>query len=297
MSKKPPSLSSILATVKVLLLPRRERDPRGRRVQYSDELIIALVIFERLWGFSSSKKMLALLAAMGEVVPAEATYCERKQQLIPVILAALKQFFALGRASARLHLDSKKVPVCSLGRARRTKLPGARGLDVANQQPFFGMRLHTLVDDHGHLADARLRPANLHDVGVAPNLLSRLRYKVVTGDKGYVGAKLRRRCSLQAVDFVTKRRRNQIPNTARETRLMHNHRRVETVFSQLDQLGLSHKVHVSSTSVYLHVFAVLLAYCVMTFIRDHPSVVLAPLARLQFFRIWVTFMYPITESK
>jgi hypothetical protein len=56
---------------------------------------------------------------------------------------------------------------------------------------------------------------------------------------------------------------------------MRCHRRVETVFSQLDRLGLSHKVHVSTTGLYVHILAVLLAYCVMTFIRDYPSIVLA----------------------
>lgn len=124
-------------------------------------------------------------------MPAEATYCERKQKLIAVILAALKRFFALGASSARLHLDSKKLPVCSLGRAARTGLPGARGIDVANQLPFFGLRLHALVDDAGRLADIRLRPANVHDVKVAPELLAPLRYKVVTTDKGYQSAALR----------------------------------------------------------------------------------------------------------
>jgi hypothetical protein len=274
-SSKPPSLSAILAVVHALLLPVRERDPRGRKPEYSDELMVALVIFERAWGFSSSKQMLALLASTGENVPAEATFCERKQKLTAVILAALKQFFASGLSSVRLHLDSKKLPICSLGRAKRTQLPGARGIDIANQLPFFGLRLHTLVDDSGRLADVRLRPANVHDVKVAPELLKTLRYKVVTADKGYVSAPLRRRCSLQTVDFITKRRSNQLPNTVRERRLMRCHRRVETVFSQLDRLGLSHKVHVSTTGLYVHILAVLLAYCVLTFIRDYPSIVLA----------------------
>lgn len=282
MTGKPPSLSRILAVVHTLCLPVRERDSRGRKATYSDELIVALVVFERAWGFSSSKQMLALLTSTGEQVPTEATFCERKQKLIAIILAALKQFFASGLRSARLHLDSKKLPVCSLGRASRTKLPGARGMDIANQLPFFGLRLHTLVDDSGRLADVRLRPANIHDVKVAPELLTHLRYKVVTADKGYVSATLRRRCSLHAVDFITKRRSNQLPNTTREQRLMRHHRRVETVFSQLDRLGLSRKVHVSATSLYLHVFAVLLTYCVLTFIRDYPSVVLAVLKRCLF---------------
>ncbi len=208
MSSKSPSLRAILAVVHALLSPVRERDPRGRKPEYSDELIVALVIFERAWGFNSSKQMLALLASTGEQVPAQAIFCERKQKLIAVILAALKEFFASGSGAARLHLDSKKLPVCSLGRVGRTQLPGARGMDIANQLPFFGLRLHTLVDDSGRLADVRLRPANIHDVKVAPELLRILRYKVVTADKGYVSATLRRRCSLHAVDFITKRRSN-----------------------------------------------------------------------------------------
>jgi hypothetical protein len=177
-SKKPPSLGQIVEVVQPLLLPKRERDPRGRQPSYSDELIIGLVIFERVWGFASSKKMLALLASMGEQVPAEATFCERKQKLIAVILAVLKQVFASGSAAARLHIGLKELLVCSLGRAGRT----ARGIDIANQLPFFSLRLHALVDDSGRLADVRLWPANLHDVNGAPELLTHLRYKVVTAN-------------------------------------------------------------------------------------------------------------------
>ena len=140
---------------------------------------------------------------MGEQVRAEATFCERKQKLIAVMLTVLKQFFASGSGAARLHIDSKKLPVCSLGRARRTKLPGARGVDIANQLPFFGLRLHALVNDSGRLADVRLRPANIHDVKVAPELLTHLRYKVVTADKGYLSATLRRRFSGNSGDYQT----------------------------------------------------------------------------------------------
>lgn len=66
MSKNPPSLEQIVTVVQAMLLPQRERDARGRQPSYSDELIIGLVIFEQVWGFSSSKKMLALLARTGE---------------------------------------------------------------------------------------------------------------------------------------------------------------------------------------------------------------------------------------
>ncbi len=64
---------------------------------------------------------------------------------------------------------------------------------------------------------------------------------------------------------------------------MRYHRRIETVFSQLDRLGLSHKVHVSTAGLYLHIFAVLLTYCVLAFVRDYPSVVLIALSSLHFF--------------
>ena len=182
MSKNPPSLGQIVAVGQSLLLPKRERDRRGRKPSYSDEFIIGLVIFERVWGFNSSKKLLALLSSMGEQVPAEVTFCERKQKLIAVILKVLKQFFASGSDAARFHLDSKKLVVGSLGRTRRTQFPGAKGIDIANQLPFFGLRLHALVDDSGRRAEVRLRPANLHDVNVAPELLTHLRYKVVTAN-------------------------------------------------------------------------------------------------------------------
>lgn len=43
-----PSLPEIVAAVQALLLPRRKKAPQGRKPCYSDELIIALAVYQHL---------------------------------------------------------------------------------------------------------------------------------------------------------------------------------------------------------------------------------------------------------
>lgn len=46
-----PSLQEIVTTVEALLLPRRKKAPHGHKPHYSDELIIALAVYQNLWRF------------------------------------------------------------------------------------------------------------------------------------------------------------------------------------------------------------------------------------------------------
>lgn len=136
------SLDQLQRMVSVLMLPPRRRSVRGRKPQYSDELIIALVVYQRLWKFAFTDKMLAWLRVHGYDVPAPSTFCERKQQLLPQIILAVKVLSCLGEQPPRLRIDSKKLPTAALARSTSTRLPGKRGRDHANRVPFYGMRLH-----------------------------------------------------------------------------------------------------------------------------------------------------------
>lgn len=117
-----------------------------------------------------------------------------------------------------------------------------------------------MVDDENRLCQVLLRPANEHDVSVAPRLHEHLSYKIVTADKGYLSQHLKAKLDKCSVHLVTPRRSNQLPPPDPERCLYEGHRLIETVFSCLDRLGLSDRPYRSNKGFVLHVYTTLLAY-------------------------------------
>ena len=255
------SLNEIIQSIEKLGLSKRRKAPQGRKPVYPDSTIIALAVYQKLAKIKYAQAMLAILASLDKQVPASSTYCKRKQSLVVQIISAVKQLCAQQQAQAvKQHLDSKKVEVIDVARAKRTKLAGAYGYDHIHQCYFYGFRLHALVNDQGKLCRVLLRSANEHDVMVAPRLLNLLNYTIVTADKGYISKELKVSLDKQAVHLVTPRRSNQLPPPKAERKLYKNHRRIETVFSSLDSLGLADRPYRSTLGFILHVYTTILAY-------------------------------------
>lgn len=256
---KIPTLEEIVQAIDALALQKRKRAPQGRKPTYSDSFILGLAVYQKLAGFRFAQQMLGVLRSLGVAVPSPATFCERKARLMGQLILTVKQL-CKGKRATRQHLDSKKLEVIDVARANRTNLAGRFGFDHIHDTTFYGFRLHALIDDTGCLCRVLLQGANKHDVKVAPRLLNTLRYTIVTADKGYLSRTLKTELAPHAVDLVTPRRRNQLPPPAREKQLYKGHRRVESVFSSLDRLGLSERPYRSTKGFVLHVYSTLLAY-------------------------------------
>ena len=120
---KIPTLEEIVLAVDALALKKRKRAPQGRPPRYPDRFIIALAVYQKLAGFRYAQQMLAVLRSLGQTVPAPSTFAERKTALLGQLIVAVKQFCARTQATKQ-HLDSKKLAVIDIARAKRTKLAG-----------------------------------------------------------------------------------------------------------------------------------------------------------------------------
>jgi len=266
-----PSLPEIVAAVEALLLPRRKKAPQGRKPRYSDERIIALAVYQHLGRFRYAQDLLYWLRTHGHQVPAPATFCERKAQLLGQVILAVKALAGLYNPAPCLRMDSKKLPTAALARAKRVRLPGRIGRDYANRTYFYGLRLHALVDDQGFLRRVLLYPAHKHDVVVAARLLQGLSYVVVTGDKGYLSRALKAQVAWQGVDLIARHKRNMRPHTRREQYFLRGQRMVESVFSSLDRLGLSERPYRKTQGLVFHLYAVLLGYGLFKLMEHNPA--------------------------
>lgn len=108
------SLNEIIGLIKGLKLAFRRRDSRGRQAVYSDELIISIAIYQRMYSIKQTNSTLDLLKEQGYNVPATSTFSERKKQLLTQIILACKALIDLGKRilehdKTKLHIDSNRL--------------------------------------------------------------------------------------------------------------------------------------------------------------------------------------------
>jgi hypothetical protein len=179
-----------------------------------------------------------------------------------LLAEALGEVFAHGEA---FLLDSMPVPVCKRARARRCRKVSGRdfcGYCAAKGEKFFGWRLHLICSPTGVPLRFDLVPGGLHDLTPIHELTYGLpEGATVYADKGY-NAALDEATILAdtAVRLVPIRRANMRPNLwADKLALRAYRRRIETLYSQLEAMGLERLRARTNPGLLLKVHASLLA--------------------------------------
>src|SRR5258708_4179642 len=162
-------------------------------------------------------------------------------------------------------IDSMPLPVCKRARASRCKKVRGKaycGYCAAKREKFFGWRLHLICTAQGVPVSFDLLPAAEQDLTPVHELTVGLpEGSTLFGDKGYVSQPdAYTILSATGVRFVAVRRRNMTPNSwADEYDLRHYRRRIETVYSQLEAMGVQHLHARTNHGFDLKAFASLLA--------------------------------------
>ena len=162
-------------------------------------------------------------------------------------------------------IDSMPVPACKRARAGRCRTVRGRaycGACPAKGEKVFGWRLHLVCTTDGIPVAFDLLPAGLHDLTPIYELTAGLpEGATVYGDKGYNSAADERWLwDWEELRLVPHRKKNMWPNEWDDAlALQEERRRIETVFSQLDAMGIE-RLHVRSVAgLELKVHASLLA--------------------------------------
>lgn len=141
-------------------------------------------------------------------------------------------------------IDSMPLPVCRRARAGRCRKVRGKvyyGYCAAKDERFFGWRLHLICTSDGLPVSFSVLPASYHDLTPVHELTYGLPCgALVVADKGYNSGK--DESSLLAhtgVRLVVKRKDNMLPNCPADEALIALHRkRIETVNSQLENMGI-----------------------------------------------------------
>jgi IS5 family transposase len=179
-----------------------------------------------------------------------------------LLLEALGEVFARGEV---FLIDSMPVPVCKRARAWRCRK--VRGKDFcgvchAKKEAFFGGRLHLICTAEGIPLRCDLVPGGLHDLTPIHELTYGLPAgATVYGDKGYnAGADEATILADTGVRLVPLRKANMRPNLwADKLALRACRKRIETLYSQLEAMGLERLRARTDPGLELKVHATLLA--------------------------------------
>ena len=187
------------------------------------------------------------------------------------IVSLIGEVFSQGET---FIIDSMPLPVCKRVRARRCqKVRGKAfcGYCAAKHEKFFGWRLHLVCTPEGIPVSFDLLPAAHQDLTPVHELTATLPPgAAVFADKGYISdpdaASI---LAATGVRLVSARRKNMSPNAwADDYDLAHYRKRIETVNSQLEAMGIQHLHARTSDGFDLKAWASLLALAFTNIISD-----------------------------
>ena len=180
-------------------------------------------------------------------------------------LETLGELFARGEA---FLLDSMPVPVCRRARARRCRKVRGKlfcGYCAAKREKFFGWRLHLVCTAAGVPVAFDLLPGGLRDLTPVHELTHSLPEDAAAyADKAYNSAPDEATILAErGVRLVPLRKANMRPNLWADKLALREHRkRVETLYSQLEAMGLQRLHARTNTGLELKVHASLIAAAV-----------------------------------
>jgi hypothetical protein len=221
------------------------------------------------------ERALCLLIGLGYVHKLSISRFNRRLHSLREWLYGLVSLVSeIWRSGEVFIIDSMPLPVCKRVRASRCKKVRGKafcGYCAAKKEKFFGWRLHLICTPDGIPVNFDLLPAAEQDLTPIHELTFGLpQGATVFGDKGYI-------CDPDAeailastgVRFVAARRRNMSPNSwADEFDLRLYRKRIETVYSQMESMGIQHLHARTNHGFDLKTWASLLALAFTNIIAD-----------------------------
>lgn len=215
------------------------------RATISAAEILTVAVVAAKYFQNHHERALCILIQLGAIPPLSVSRFNRRLHALSgwlfSIVTLLGELFATGEV---FIIDSMPLPVCKRVRARRCQKVRGKiycGYCAAKREKFFGWRLHLICTAEGIPVAFDVLPASLHDLTPIHELTVNLPPgATVFGDKGYISADdaqtIFEECGVR---LVSVRRQNMQPNRWADDFDLHLYRkRVETVYSQMEKMGI-----------------------------------------------------------
>lgn len=243
---------TVYCLIEDLLKAYGYRDDLRATVSAAEVLTVAVISAKYFQ--NHHERALCILVKLGDIPPLSVSRFNRRlhalRDWLYGIITTLCEIFATGEV---FIIDSLPLPVCKRVRARRCKKVRGKpycGYCAAKREKFFGWRLHLICTAEGVPVAFDLLPAGEHDLTPIHELTYGLPAgSTVFGDKGYISADDARTIFEETgVRLVSIRRENMTPNTwADDFDLRLYRKRIETLYSQLEAMGIQ-RLHARTNS-------------------------------------------------
>jgi hypothetical protein len=247
----------------MLKLVAYEDDSRSQ-ISAAEVLLVAVVAAR--YFRNHLERALCILIQQGEIARISLSRFNRRLHALYDWLygmsVSLSALFAGGKVFV---VDSMPMPVCKRVRARRCRKVRGRdycGYCAAKQEKFFGWRLHLICTPDGLPVTFEILPAAYHDLTAIHELAVLLPPgAALFGDKGFISAAdAQSLLEATGVRLITARRKNMSPNSwADDYDLRHYRKRIETIYSQMEKMGIQQLYARTNPGFEMKVFASILA--------------------------------------
>ena len=221
------------------------QDDKRAKISAAEVLIVAVVAAKYFQ--NHHERALIVLIKLGDIPPLSVSRFNRRLHALSDWLYGIVNLLGEAFAQGEVYIiDSMPLPVCKRVRARRCRKVRGKaycGYCAAKKEKFFGWRLHLICTAEGIPVSFDLLPAAEHDLTPIHELTFPLPAgSAVFGDKGYISAADALTIFEESgVRLVSIRRKNMQPNCwADDFDLRLYRKRIETVYSQLDKMGIQH---------------------------------------------------------
>ena len=236
------------------------------RSKVSAAEVLTVAVLAAKYFRNHHERALYILAKLGDIPHLSVSRFNRRLHALSDwlhgIVTLLGELFAQGEV---FIIDSMPMPVCKRIRAWRCKKVRGKaycGYCAAKREKFFGWRLHLICTAGGIPVAFDLLPAAEHDLTPIHELTVGLPAGAsVLGDKGYISAPDARTILEETgVRLVSVRRKNMTPNRwADDFDLRLYRKRIETLYSQMEAMGVQHLHARTNLGFDLKAWATLLA--------------------------------------
>jgi hypothetical protein len=208
------------------------------------EILIVAVVAAKYFQ-NHHERALCILIQLGDIPAISVSRFNRRLHALKdwlyAIVTLLSELFAQGEA---FIIDSMPLPVCKRVRAMRCKKVRGKaycGYCAAKREKFFGWRLHLVCTVEGVPVAFDILPAAQHDLTPIHELTVHLPAgATVFGDKAYIATDDARTIFEEtSIRLVSVKRKNMAPNRwADDFDLRRYRKRIETVYSQMEAMGI-----------------------------------------------------------
>ncbi len=217
----------------------------GNKPKFSDAEVITLSLLSEALMFDSEHYLFKVLnknfkAAFPNLIDRSGYNRRRKNlnRLTERVWRSLVKKLAFGEVT--FVIDSMPIQICKFSRAKRSRVCRERyetapdyGFCAAQNQTYFGYKLHGLASLNGIITDFELTKANVADIHYLQEIKYRYPGCTILGDKAYLNNPLQTELfEEQRILLNTPMRKNQKNYRKQPAIFRKSRKRIETIFSQ-----------------------------------------------------------------